>query len=184
MRSTLLRSALALALAGGLATVALTLPAVAAEKKPAVVITPPGEDDTPGTDRHVGYYYDAPNSQETYRARATPSPDTNRGHRVAFVTGLEVEVAKRGHPIPYAIFAKGAEAQKLIVVALQDGPMDTLYRARGVLANLTAQARLTPLLRENNVSEYFTFFDLCRVLGFEQITLSDGKTWTHQIFLE
>ncbi len=52
-----------------------------------------------------------------------------------------------------------------------------------MLANLTAQARLTPLLRENNVSDWFTFFDLCRVLGFEQITISDGKSWTHQIKL-
>jgi len=182
MRSGLLLSAFALAIVGTLTA----LPAAAQdeERKPAVVITPPGDIDEPGRDRHIGYYYDAPTSQETYTARATPASDTNRAHRVAFVTGLETEVAKRGHPIPYAIFAKGAEAQKMIIVALQDGPMDTLYRARGVLANLTAQARLTPLLRENNVSDWFTFFDLCRVLGFEQITLSDGKTWTHQIFLE
>ncbi len=161
-------------------------PASADEQKPAVVITPPDEvaQDEPGRDRHIGYYYGSLTSQETYVARATPSPDANRGHRVAFVTGLEVEVAKRGHPIPYAIFAKGGEAQKLIIVALMDGPMDTLFRARGVLANLTAQARLTPLLRENNVSDWFTFFDLCRVLGFEQITISDGKSWTHQIKLQ
>ncbi len=158
----------------------------AQEKKPAVVITPPDENakDDPNHDRHIGYYYGEITSRETYVARATPSPDASRGHRVAFVTGMEVEIAKLGHPIPYAIFAKGAEAQKLIIVALMDGPMDTMFRARGVLANLTAQARLTPLLRENNVSDWFTFFDLCRVLGFEQITLSDGKSWTHQITLE
>ncbi|GAB5468171.1 MAG: hypothetical protein Kilf2KO_12010 [Rhodospirillales bacterium] len=161
----------------------LALPVAADQNQPAVVITPPDEQETGGRDRHIGYYYGPPNSQETFTARATPSPDTSRAHRVGFVTGLEVEIAKRGHPIPYAIFAKGAEAQKLIIVALQDGPMDTLIRARGVLANLTAQARLTPLLRENNVSEWFTFFDLCRVLGFEQITLTDGKSWTHQVFL-
>ncbi len=157
-----------------------------AQQSEAVIITPPDElaqEEEGGRDRHVGYYYGPPDSQETYVARATPSPDANRGHRVAFVTGLEVEIAKRGHPIPYAIFAKGAEAQKLIIVALMDGPMDTMFRARGVLANLTAQARLTPLLRENNVSDWFTFFDLCRVLGFEQITISNGKSWTHQVFL-
>lgn len=163
-----------------------TAPAAAQDQQPAVVITPPDEvaANEPGRDRHIGYYYGTLTSKETYVARATPSPDANRAHRVAFVTGLEVEVAKRGHPIPYAIFAKGAEAQKLIIVALMDGPMDTLFRARGVLANLTAQARLTPLLRENNVSDWFTFFDLARVLGFEQITVSDGKSWTHQITLE
>ncbi|MEO1193100.1 MAG: molybdopterin-guanine dinucleotide biosynthesis protein A [Pseudomonadota bacterium] len=160
----------------------LALPATAEQQQPAVIITPPDEVEG-GRDRHIGYYYGPPNSQETFTARATPAPDASRGHRVGFVTGLEVEIAKRGHPIPYAIFAKGAEAQKLIIVALQDGPMDTLFRARGVLANLTAQARLTPLLRENNVSEWFTFFDLARVLGFEQITITDGKSWTHQVFL-
>ncbi len=176
----LLLPALCLALVSGMFT-----NIAAAQQSEAVVITPPDElaKDEGGRDRHVGYYYGPPDSKETYTARATPSPDANRGHRVAFVTGLEVEIAKRGHPIPYAIFAKGAEAQKLIIVALIDGPMDTLFRARGVLANLTAQARLTPLLRENNVSDWFTFFDLCRVLGFEQITISNGKSWTHQIYL-
>jgi len=146
-----------------------------------VVITTPEADDD--GDRHAGYYYPPPESFEKYVARGPTIKQANRGIRVAFVTGMEVEIGKRGHPIPYAVFAKGSEAEKLVIVALEDGPMDTLYRARAVLANLTAGARLLPLLKQNGVEDWFTFLDLAVLLGFEQVTLSDGKTWAHQIEL-
>jgi len=41
-----------------------------------------------------------------------------------------------------AIFAKETEAEKLIIVAPVDGRMDTIYRGRAVLANMTATARM------------------------------------------
>ncbi|HKY93940.1 MAG TPA: hypothetical protein VJL84_01490, partial [Kiloniellales bacterium] len=148
----------------------LALPAAADET---VVITTPETDDA--GDRHAGYYYPPPESFERYEARGPAIKQANRNIRVAFITGLEVELAKRGHPVPYAVFAKGSEAEKLIVVALMDGPMDTLYRARAVLANMTAEARLLPLLKQNGVEDWFTFLDLCVLLGFQQVTLSDGK---------
>ena len=110
-------------------------------------------------------------------------PEATRGIRIAFLIGLEVEIGKRGHPIPYAVFAKGTDAEKVIVVALMDGPMDTLYRARALLANLTAESRRLPLLKQNGVEDWFTFLDLCVLLGFKQVTLSDGKRWAHQIEL-
>lgn len=140
--------------------------------------------DETNTDRHAGYYYPPPASSETYQARAPQLPVANRALRVGFVTGLTVELSKRPAPIPYVIFAKGTEAEKLIIVALEDGPLDTLYRARAVFAMLTAHARLLPLFKDAGVEDSFTFFDLCRMLGFTQITVSDGKTWAHQIELE
>lgn len=146
---------------------------------PVVVITP-AEDDS---DRHAGYYYPSPDSTETYVGRARPLAEADRRIRIGFVVGLEEQIAKGGQPIPYALFAKGGEAQKLIMVALVDGPLDTLYRARGVLANLTAQSRLLPVFRERGVEDLFTFFDLLVLLGYEQLTLTDGKTWAHQVKL-
>lgn len=139
------------------------------------------EDDV---DRHAGYYYPTPETSEVYKARAPVLPQADRSMRVGFVTGLAIEMNKRPAPIPYAIFAKGDEAQKLIAVALMDGPFDTLYRARAAFALLTASARLTPLFQNAGVQDTFTFLDLCRMLGFTQVTISDGKTWAHQIFLE
>ena len=62
--------------------------------------------------------------------------------------------------------------------------MRTLYRARGVLAQLTARARGTELFRKLAVEDFFTFFDLAWMLGFQRITVSDGLAYAHQIKLE
>lgn len=148
--------------------------------QPAVVIETPDDGDT---DRHLGYYYPAPESEEIYVGRGRPLPEADRHVRVAFTVGLEGEIAKGGQPIPYALFAKGNEGQKLIMVALVDGPLDTLYRARGVLANLTAQSRQLPIFQKNGLEDYFTFFDLLILLGYEQLTITDGKSWAHRIEL-
>ena len=72
----------------------------------------------------------------------------------------------------------------LIIVAVRGNSYDTLFRMRGLLATLTAVARATPLFREAAVQEFLTFFDLCKMLGFERITVSDGRSFAHRIVLE
>ena len=84
----------------------------------------------------------------------------------------------------FAIFAKGTEAEKLIIVSLNANTYNTLYRMRGLLAMLTAVARSTPLFKENAVQTYFTFFDLAKMLGFKIITVSDGLDFAHRIVIE
>ena len=132
-------------------------------------------------DRHAGYYYPAPQTSETYEARAQVLPDAKRALRVAFITGLTNQFLKQGYAPPQAIFAKGTEAEKMIVVAFQDGQIDTIYRARALFANLTAVARVFPLFQEYGVQDWFTFFDLAKMLGFKQITVSDGRDFAHRI---
>ncbi|MBT7757204.1 MAG: molybdopterin-guanine dinucleotide biosynthesis protein A, partial [Rhodospirillaceae bacterium] len=44
-------------------------------------------------------------------------------------------------------------------------------------------ARASALFRNLAVEDIFTFFDLARMLGFERITVSDGKTYSHRIEL-
>jgi hypothetical protein len=80
--------------------------------------------------------------------------------------------------------ARGEEAEKLIIVALQDGPIDTLYRARAVLAELTAMARTLPVFAEFGARDRFTFFDLAKILGFRKITITDGRDFAHQVIIE
>jgi len=135
-------------------------------------------------DRHAGYYYPEPQTQETYEARADTLEEATRGVRIGFVTGLSNQLRARPHPQTVAVFAKGADAEKLILVALQDGRIETLYRARAVFANLTAIARVMPLFEEYGVQEVYTFFDLAKMLGFTQITISDGDDFAHQVFIE
>jgi hypothetical protein len=135
-------------------------------------------------DRHAGYYYPEPTTTEVYEARAYTLPEASRKVRIAFVTGITNEQNKAPYPPQAAIFAKGSEAEKLIIVALEDGRIDTLYRARAIFAQMTAVARLLPVFTELGVDDLYTFFDLAKMLGFEQITISNGREFAHQISIK
>ena len=136
-------------------------------------------------DRHADYYYPAPQSTETYVARASILPEASRRSRIAFVTHVMNEmIRKNPYPPQYAIFAKGEEAEKMIIVGIAGDSYDTIYRMRALLAMLTAVARTTPLFKEERGEDYFTYLDLCKMLGFKQITVSDGRKFAHQIRIE
>jgi hypothetical protein len=136
-------------------------------------------------DRHEGYYYpplDAP--PEIYKARAVTLPEADRTRRLAFVTAMTNQMMKNPYPPPFAIFAKGDNAEKLIIVSLYDNAYNTIYRARGLLAILTAAARTTEVFRNHRVEDIFTFFDLLKLQGFERVTITDGKRFAHQVRFE
>jgi len=135
-------------------------------------------------DRHAGYYYPKVSSAETYVARARVLPQASKNMRIGFVVAQTQGQRELGYPPRFAMFAKGDEAQKLIIVGLDQGTFATLFRARAVLAQMTAAARGTELFRDLKVEDYFTFFDLVRMLGFERITISDGRSFAHQVNLE
>ena len=125
-------------------------------------------------DRHAGYYYPPTVTHETYNSRAIAMAEASRSARIQFVTTLTQQMLGKPHAPEYAIFAKGAEAEKLIIVGLRPGSMSTLYRARAVLAMLTSVARSSRLFNEFGVQDFFTFFDLAKLFGFVQVTVSDG----------
>ena len=135
-------------------------------------------------DRHAGYYYPPVTSTEIYTARAAALTDASREMRVEFIVNITQQMLDKPYHPEYVIFAKGERAEKMIIIGLnENGPLSTLYRARGTLAMLTAIARGSQLFREFGVNDFFTFFDLARLFGFEQITVSDGRTYAHQIQL-
>ncbi len=135
-------------------------------------------------DRHAGYYYPEPASREVYEARSETLPNADRSIRIGFVPGSAGQISARPDPPQAVMFAKGTEAEKLIIVALVDGRIDTLYRARAVLANMTAAARMLPAFQEMGVQDWFTFLDLAHMLGFKQVTISDGRDFAHQLIIE
>ena len=137
--------------------------------------------DENGQDRHVGYYYPEPAYKEEYQARANMLPDMDKGRRIDFVVSIVSGMHNRPYPPPYAIFAKGGEAEKMIIVANQAGTLDTLYRAKALLATMTGIARGMPIFREQHVESILTFLDLLKMLGFDRVTVSDGDTFAHQI---
>ncbi|MGI9355543.1 MAG: hypothetical protein ACR2PF_10345 [Rhizobiaceae bacterium] len=135
-------------------------------------------------DSHSGRYYPEPASSEVYTSPFPRLPNAGKRTRVGFTVGLNARQLKRGYAPTYHMFAKGSEAEKLIIVATGDGRYDTLYRIRGLLAAMTAEARLSPLFRQLATPENVNFFDLVRMTGFSQITVSDGRAFAHRINLE
>jgi hypothetical protein len=133
-------------------------------------------------DRHEGYYYPPLKSPpEIYKARAVTLAEASRERRIAFVTALTNQMMRNPYPPPFAIFAKGDNAEKLIIVGLFEGGYNTIYRARALLALLTARARMTPIFRKHQVEDVFTFFDFLKLQGFDRVTISDGKSYSHQV---
>jgi hypothetical protein len=135
-------------------------------------------------DRHAGYYYPTPTSSETYTARAKTFDDSNRKRRIFFITELTNQMMENPYPPPFAIFPKGEHAEKLIITALYENSYNTLYRMRGLLAILTARARTTPIFQDFAVQDVYTFLDLLKLLGFTQLTVTDGDTFAHRIYVK
>lgn len=135
-------------------------------------------------ERHAGYYYPDPQTEETYVARAQTLKEANRKLRLGFVTGFTRGQLESPTPIWFVIYAKGGDSEKMIITALEEGKIDTLYRARGLLAALTAMARQLPVFQEHGLQDWFTFFDLAKMLGFQQITVTDGKSYSHRVNIE
>ena len=134
-------------------------------------------------DSHAGRYYPAPQSSELYNSPFPQMPTAGKRTRVGFTVGLNARQLKRGYAPTYHLFAKGENAEKLIIVATGDSRYDTLYRMRGLLAAMTAEARLSPLFRQLPEPENVNFFDLVKMAGFQQITVSDGRSFAHRIEL-
>ena len=134
-------------------------------------------------DRHAGYYYPPITSREVYKARAAVMPEASSDMRLNFVTGLAYQQNQRPHPPSFVMFAKGEQFERLIIVGIGSNSFRGLYQARAVLAQMTSLARTSPIFRENNVQDMFTFLDLARMLGFDELTISDGQNFAHRIAL-
>ena len=133
-------------------------------------------------DRHAGYYYPKPVTTEVYRPRARKMVGANKQVRIAFVTNITNSMLnKAAYPPLYAVFSKGTRQEKLIVVGIRDDAYNTIFRARALLAQLTAVARTTRIIQEQMKPGDLTFLDLLNLMGFEQMTISDGKSFSHQI---
>jgi hypothetical protein len=135
----------------------------------------------PANDRHAGYYYPPPVSRESYVSRARVLIDADRAKRLDFVNGLTNAQMSLPYRPFYAIFAKGDRADRLIITSLESGQLDTVYRARGLLAQLTSAARSSPFFEEVGVEDLFTFLDLLKLMGFARLTIGDGDKFAHQI---
>jgi hypothetical protein len=156
----------------------------AAPPAPATAAPAPAATPSAKKDSHAGYYYPDKVTREEYVARAKPLPIYDRKSRIEFTNQLNVQVVGKPYPPPFVLFAKGDEAEKAILVSTNGDFVNTIYRMRAFLALMTTLARQTELFKEFKVDDLFTFFDQLRLLGFTQLTVSDGKDFAHQIALK
>jgi hypothetical protein len=132
-------------------------------------------------DGRAAYYYPPVTSSEAFDRVLAAPPPAGRDDRLGFRTHLTQLQVKLPYAPRYVMFAKGAEATEAIAVALDDAVFATLYRARAVMAQLSAPARETAFFREAGIGAQATFYDLLRAMGFESLTISDGRTWSHRV---
>ena len=134
-------------------------------------------------DTREGYYYPQVSSAERFKREIGPVPPATRSVRTAFVTEItRAQLAAPESP-RFVIFAKGEQAEHMIIVALDDEIFRTIFRARALLAQLTANARGSAFFRQSELRHFATWFDLAKILGFRDIVISDGVTWSHRIEL-
>jgi hypothetical protein len=158
------------------------LPALAQQPRPiSAQANKPGATAPAEEDRYIGYYYPKPTSIENYTSSMQVIDGAERPQRVQFVTVVSQGTIQSAYRVPYAVFVKGEKADKMIIVGLQPGELSTVYRMRAILANMTTMSRLSPFFQERTIAEDANFFDLLKLLGFRQLTITDGDKITHQV---
>jgi hypothetical protein len=136
-----------------------------------------------GDSGHEGYYYPRISSSEVYTARARTLEDSDRQRRLGFVALMLGQQLELPYPPQHILFAKGEQAERMIVVGFGDS-FATLYRARAVMAGMTSLVRTTPLFQDLRVDDFFTFYDLLKMLGFRELVISDGRAYAHRVTIE
>ena len=130
------------------------------------------------------YHYPPVNSEEVFARNLAAAPPASRAVRVGFTTQItKAQLAAPESP-RFVIFAKGDQTRNMIIVALDDEVFKTIYRARAVLAQLTSNARGTEFFINSNIQDHATWFDLAKLLGFEDMVISDGATWSHRVIFD
>ena len=170
--------------AASLAVGLLLAASASAQTKPAAKPAAAAPATPPGEDRYIGYYYPKPTSTEVFESQMQTIATMDRPQRIQFVTVVSQGTIQAAYRVPYAVFAKGDKADKMIIVGMQAGELNTVYRMRALLANLTTMSRLSPFFQEKTVAEDATFFDLLKLLGFQSVTITDGEKTTHQVTIK
>lgn len=130
-----------------------------------------------------GYYYPPVGSEEVFERDLAGAPPAGREVRTTFLTQITKAQLEAPESPRFVIFGKGTDAEHMIIVALDDEVFKTVYRARAVMAQLTSNARGTEFFIRNKIASTATWFDLAKMLGFSDIVISDGETWSHRIVL-
>ncbi|MEM7544755.1 MAG: hypothetical protein AAF367_04395 [Pseudomonadota bacterium] len=132
-------------------------------------------------DRYVDYYYPPITSEESFNRQLAAAPAAPAAVRTNFVTAITKAQLEAPESPRFVIFEKGANAEKLIIVALDDQVFKTLFRARALLAQITSNMRGTDFFRQQNLHLEGTLYDMLKIMQFESLVISDGEAWSHMV---
>lgn len=138
---------------------------------------------TPGfsDEGHEGYYYPDVTSTEVFDRVVRAGPPAAKAVRIEFINSLTAaQMAQPAHPA-YAVFAKVSDAKHLIITGLDDDMFSSLYRARAVMAQMTANVRRGGFFRAEDLQYVATFYDFLQLLQFDTLVLTDGRSWSHKV---
>ena len=98
-----------------IALTAIALPALAQQAaKPAAAAAPKAATD----DRYIGYYYPKPTSTEVFESQLQTIAGVERAQRIQFTTVVSQGTIQSAYRVPYAVFAKGEKADRMIICLL------------------------------------------------------------------
>lgn len=135
-------------------------------------------------DRYAGYYYPEISSEETFDRVVRASQGAGKAVRIDFVNVLTTAQLEAPESPRFVFFAKGEGATTLMLIGLDDDIFATLYRARALLAQLTVSVRRGGFFRQEDLQYVVTFYDLLQLLQFDELVISDGKSWSHRVNFE
>ena len=134
--------------------------------------------------RYEGYYYPEISSEETFDRVVRASQGAGKAVRIDFVNVLTTAQLEAPESPRFVFFAKGEGSTTLMLIALDDDIFATLYRARALLAQLTVSVRRGGFFRQEDLQYVVTFYDLLQLLQFDELVISDGKSWAHRVNFE
>jgi hypothetical protein len=132
-------------------------------------------------ERYEGYYYPEVTSSEVFDRVVRSGEGASKAVRIDFANTLTISQLQSADNPNYVFFAKGNTASTLILTALDDEVFATLYRARAIMAQMTVSVRSGGFFVEEDLQYVATFYDLLQLLEFDELIISDGKTWAHRV---
>lgn len=132
-------------------------------------------------DRYQGYYFPQITSQEVFDRVVRSGAGANKAVRIDFVNTLTNAQLESVLNPNYVFYTKGNDAGTLILTALDDEVFATIYRARAIMAQLTVSVRTGGFFVEEELQYVATFYDLLQLLEFDELIITDGKTWSHKV---
>ncbi|UWR23387.1 hypothetical protein [Sulfitobacter sp. S190] len=132
-------------------------------------------------DKYVGYYYPEVTSEEVFDRVIRSGNAGSKAVRVDFVNVLTSSQLQAPSTPRFVFFAKGNNAETLVLTALDDDVFSSIYRARAVMAQLTVNVRQGGFFQQQQLQYVATFYDLLQLMQFDELMITDGETWTHRV---